>query len=77
MIKRDRRNIGKTVKIIGHKDFNNRTGIVKGFRGDFGHNDPVVNVYVISIHSIWPFPGSHLKEIRKQIERNINGKYRL
>ena len=60
MIKRDKRNINKFVRIIGHKDFNDRLGLVKGFRGDFGHRDPIVNVYVFSMHTIWPFPGSHL-----------------
>jgi len=64
VIKRDKRNIGKLVQIIGHKDFNGRTGIIKGFRGDFALRDPNVSVYVISVQSIYPFPGSHLEKIK-------------
>ena len=63
IIKRDRRNIGKRVRIVGHKDFDGRTGKVTGFRGDYGPGDPNVNVYVDSIGSIWPFAGSHLRTL--------------
>ena len=64
MIKRDKRNLGKKVRIHGHKDFDGRIGIVKGFRGDFAKGDPNVSVYVLSIHSIWPFNGSSLEVIK-------------
>jgi len=59
MIKRNSRNIGKRVEIIGHKDFNGREGKVVGFRGDFDKGDPYVQVFVYSIGSVWPFPGLH------------------
>ena len=64
MIKRNKQNIGKTVRIIGHKYFDGRLGTVKGFRGDFAKGDPVVCVYVDSVRSVWPFPGSSL-EVQK------------
>lgn len=64
MIKRSHKNINKRVKIIGHGNFNGRTGIVKSFRGDDSKDNPWVNVYVDSIGSVWPFQGSDLKIIK-------------
>ena len=64
MIKRNSRNIGKIVKIIGHKDFDGREGKVVGFRGDYEKGDPYVQVFVYSTNSVWPFKGSSLEEIK-------------
>lgn len=64
MIKRNNRNIGKTVKIVGHKYFDGRTGKVVGFRGDFEKSNPWVQVFVHSVGSVWPFPGSSLGKIK-------------
>ena len=52
MIKRNSRNIGKRVRIVGHKDFDGREGKVVGFRGDYDKNDPWVNVFVYSVGQV-------------------------
>ena len=68
MIKRNSRNIGKRVRIVGHKDFDGREGKVVGFRGDYDKNDPWVNVFVYSVGSVWPFQGSSLIIIKDKEE---------
>jgi hypothetical protein len=63
MIKRSPRNIGKFVLISEHSQFNNHTGMVKGFRGDFEKGNPFVEVWIYSQRSIWPIRGSSLTAI--------------
>ncbi len=61
-MKRDKRNIGKAVKINNPRNsFHGRTGIVTGFRGDYEKDIPWVNVYLSSTKSIWPFRADQLE----------------
>ena len=59
-MKRDSRNIGKRVRIQGHKYFDQEIGLVKGFRGDDG-DSPYVNVFIYRTGSIWPIQGRDLQ----------------
>lgn len=62
MVKRNKRNIGKVVKVISNNSiFNEREGVIKGFRGDYKKGIPYVQVYLFSTKSIWPFAG-HILE---------------
>jgi len=71
MVKRNKRNIGKRVKIASEGSlYHNREGIIKGFRGDHCKGDPYVQVFLFSTRSIWPFAGSILKYIETQ---TLNG----
>ena len=69
MISRNKRNIGKRVRVVSScKDWGGREGVVKGFRGDWGKLpngkvSPYVNVYIYSIKEIWPMPGHLLERI--------------
>jgi hypothetical protein len=64
MIKRDKRNIDKVVKVVNfHKDWDGRLGKVKDFRGDFDKGDPFVCVFMYDTSSVWPFPGHNLMVI--------------
>jgi len=68
MIKRDRRNIGKIVRIdYPDTDFHGRLGKVKGFRGD-----RTVQVYVYDRNDVsagrgasYPFPGNRLVPVEE------------
>lgn len=66
MIKRDKRNIGKLVKVNSPKSvFHGRIGKVIGFRGDHSKGNPYVFVFIYDLGkttgSTWPFP-SHILE---------------
>lgn len=65
MVKRDRRNIDKKVRVVSDGSiFNGREGIVKGFRGNYKKGIPYVQVYLYSTKSIWPFAGHILEYVK-------------
>ncbi len=60
-IKRDKRNIGKLVcRKSSNPSYNNRLGIVKGFRGDQAPSIPYVLFWDIRAKCLYPVPGDHL-----------------
>ena len=66
MIKRNKRNIGKIVKVnAANSPFHDRVGKVMGFRGDHTKKDPYVEVFIYdklrTTGSIYPFAGSILE----------------
>ena len=61
MVKRDKRNIGKKVKVVtANETFNDLEGIITGFRGDWKKGVPYVEVFLYKTNSIWPFVGTSL-----------------
>lgn len=70
MIRRDRRHIGKSVRVIDEKSrFFGRIGVVKGFRGDWGKGaDGKIVPFVFVMfandgYGSWPFPGHKLERV--------------
>ena len=70
MIKRDKRNIGKLVRVIPHGTRSDgRLGKVMGFRGDRSKGNPFVSVFIYNLTdrtkgAIFPFPGNKLEIVR-------------
>jgi len=75
MIKRDKRNIGRIIKVNSpdsNSGFHGRFGKVVGFRGDYEEGDPYVEVFIYDLHkichlkmtgSIYPFAGHLLEKV--------------
>jgi len=69
MIRRDSRNIGKTVRInIPGTVVHNRIGKVKAFRGNHSKGNPFVVVFVYNLHNkgggSYTFPGNRLEVVK-------------
>jgi len=70
MVKRSGRNVGKWVRVLPCGSvFDNRVGVVKGFRGDFQRNTPYVLVAIKNIDNdhlggLYTFAGSRLEYIK-------------
>ena len=64
MVTRDKRNIGKIVKVVNGGAYTNKIGKVVGFRGDYDKNIPYVEVFIYDLHSkkggVYPFAGNLL-----------------
>lgn len=65
MIKRDKRNIGKLIRINQPGTvMHNRIGKVMRFRGDHSRGNPFVQVFIYDLNSdkgsAYPFPGNRL-----------------
>jgi hypothetical protein len=63
IVRRDKRYLERSVTIINHEQWSGRSGLVKGFRGDWGQLDGKVVPYVLVFveNQIRPIPGHHLQ----------------
>ncbi len=69
MVRRDKRNIGKkAIHICSNPVWNNRIGIIKGFRGDFAPGIPNVLFWDVRGKGIDTFPGDKLKILKGEGE---------
>lgn len=69
MVKRDKRNIGKLVKILPGTMMSGRQGKILGFRGNHHTGCPFVSVFVYqgTTGSVFPIPGNKLQIIFERL----------